>query len=56
MHEPELDIDAAQREVLARIEPLPAVRLPLTAAYGRVLADAPHARWAALAGTPSIRR
>lgn len=45
MHEPELDIDAAQREVLARIEPLPAVRLPLTAAYGRVLADAPHARW-----------
>ena len=28
MHEPELDIADAQREVMARIDPLPAVTLP----------------------------
>lgn len=45
MHEPELDIEAAQREVLARMQPLPAIDLPLTAAYGRVLTREQHARW-----------
>jgi len=46
MVEPELDIAEAQRAVLARIDPLPAVTLPLMAAYGRALAADPHARWA----------
>ncbi len=46
MHEPELDIAEAQQAVLARIEPLPAILLPLTAAYGRALAADQHARWA----------
>lgn len=45
MTEPELDIADARRELLARIAPLPAVTLPLTAAYGRVLAEDRHARW-----------
>ena len=46
MHEPELDIADAQREVLARIDPLPAVTLPLVTAHGRILAADQHARWA----------
>ena len=41
----ELDIAAAQREVLARVQPLPPIACPLEAAHGRVLADSPLARW-----------
>ncbi len=44
MLEPELDIADAQREVLARIEALPAVTLALAAAYGRILGADQHAR------------
>jgi len=45
MHEPELDIADARRELLARVEPLSPVSLPLAAAHGRVLAADLHARW-----------
>jgi len=45
MREPELDIAEARRALLARIEPLPVVTLPLTAAHGRTLAADQHARW-----------
>jgi len=41
----ELDIAAAQQEALARAWPLPAVATDITAAHGRVLAEAPRARW-----------
>lgn len=41
----ELDIAAAQQEVLARAWPLPAVAVDVTAAHGRVLAETPRARW-----------
>ncbi|MBA3549895.1 MAG: molybdopterin molybdenumtransferase MoeA, partial [Nannocystis sp.] len=45
MLEPELDIADAQRELLARIDPLPTVTLALAAVYGLVLAADQHARW-----------
>jgi len=41
----ELDIAAAQQEALARAWPLPAVATDIVAAHGRVLAEAPRARW-----------
>lgn len=41
----ELDFHDAQREVLALVQPLPPVALPLDDAHGRVLADTPTSRW-----------
>ncbi len=41
----ELDVAAAQREVLARLGPLPALALDIDRAHGRILADDPRARW-----------
>jgi len=41
----ELDIAAAQQEVLARALPLAPVAIDLVSAHGRVLTDSPGARW-----------
>lgn len=41
----ELDFAVAQRELLALVQPLAPVALPLDEAHGHVLADTPTARW-----------
>ena len=41
----ELDIAAAQQEALARVRPLATIAADLADAHGRVLAEAPCARW-----------
>ncbi len=45
MIDAELDIPDAQREVLARVQPLPPIAVPLDEAHGRVLSESPEARW-----------